>query len=167
MNTLLLPTIYFLISLLLGLSLVVLSHKFLAKTLKKRCGLGADSLPFNILASGLLLSLAMLMSESARPMISLINLLSRAESSNWLLTAGGYIFGFYVMVIVLALGIISGSITFFHRMTGELDEMGELRKGNVGVALLLAVVIVAMTIFLKAPLVSVFEAMIPYPDFSY
>jgi uncharacterized membrane protein YjfL (UPF0719 family) len=81
--------------------------------------------------------------------------------------AAGYILLFYVLTILVAISIIYGSISFFHRMTGTLDEMAELKKGNVGVALLLAVVIVAMTIFLKSPLVAVFEALIPYPDYSY
>lgn len=167
MITLILPLIYFIISLAFGLSLIIFSHKFLSITLKKKCGIGSDSLTFNVLASGLLLSLSMLMSESARPMISLINILARSQFSNWIFTAVLYIVGFYLTVVLIAFCIISGSIAFFHRMTGDLDEIGELKKGNVGISLLLSVLIVAMTIFLKAPLVSVFEATIPYPDYSY
>jgi hypothetical protein len=52
-------------------------------------------------------------------------------------------------------------------MTGNLDEQAELSKQNNGVALLLSMLLVSMTLFLKSPLVAVFEALIPYPNFAY
>jgi hypothetical protein len=163
----LLPTIYLLISLILGLGLIIISHKVLSGVMKKKFGLGPDSLTFNVMASGLMVSLAMLMAEAARPMISLINLLSQGSESGWILTSVMYILGFYISIIVMAMSIIFGSVFFFHKMTGNLDEEAELKKQNLGVAILLTTVILSMTIFLKSPLVSVFESIIPYPSFSY
>ncbi len=162
-----LPIIYLIISLVLGLSLIVISHKVLSNVMAKRFSVGPETMTFNLLAAGLMVSLAMLMSEAARPMVALINLLSRGNQSGWELTAITYIFGFYILIILVALLIIFGSVFFFHRMTGNLDEQAELSKQNNGVALLLAMLIVSMTLFLKSPLVSVFEALIPYPNFAY
>ena len=162
-----LPLIYLIISLVLGLALIVISHKVLSNVMLKRFSLGAETMTFNLLAAGLMLSLAMLMSEAAKPMIALINFLSRGQQSGWEMTAVFYILGFYSLLIVVAMSIIFGSVFFFHRMTGNLDEQVELSKQNNGVALLLSILLVSMTLFLKSPLVAVFEALIPYPNFAY
>lgn len=163
----LLPTIYLSISLILGLGLIIISHKVLSGVMRRKFGLGPDTLTFNVMAAGLMISLAMLMAEAARPMISVINLLSQGSESGWVWTAVLYILGFYSSIIVMAMSIIFGSVFFFHKMTGNLDEESELKKQNLGVAILLTTVILSMTIFLKSPLVSVFESIIPYPSFAY
>lgn len=167
MNTLIFPLVYLLISLIFGLGLIVLSHKLLSRLMKARFSIDSASMPFNILASGLIISIAMLMSESAKPMVSLISLLARSQDAYWPFTAAIYILAFYGITVAMAFFIIFGSLRFFSRMTGSLDEIAELKKGNIGVALLLSTLLVTMTIFLKSPLVALFEAIIPYPDFSY
>lgn len=45
--------------------------------------------------------------------------------------------------LVLSLGVIAFSLWLFTRLTGELDEWAEIAKGNLGVAALLAGVIIA------------------------
>ncbi|MFM7766375.1 MAG: hypothetical protein ACKO9S_00790 [Bacteroidota bacterium] len=163
MKTLLLPLIYFILSLGLSLLLITLTHRFLEKKLKSLAGLDAGSMCFNILASGLLISMGLLMSEASRPMITVINYLSRSLDSLWFLKAGAYIALLFVLVILFSGIIIAGSVSFFNRMTGKMDEIEEIRKGNTGIALLLAALMVSMTLFLKSPVISLLEAIIPMP----
>ena len=117
-----LPLIYFVLSLVLSLILISLAHKFLSAFLRKKTGLEPTSMPFNILASGLLLSMSILMSEASQPMISVINFLSRSNDNTWFFTASYYILLFFILVIFFTWIIITGSVTFFSKMTGKIDE---------------------------------------------
>lgn len=162
-----LPLIYLALSLILGLFLIVLIHKTFSKMMIARFGLAPNSMTFNVLATGMVISLALLVSEATRPMVSIIALFSQGHESGWILHSILYITGFYILSIVSAFLIVFGSVWFFQRMTGNLNEAEELKANNVGVAILLATVMIAMTIFIKAPLVSLFESLIPSPAFSY
>ena len=167
MKLLLLPFVYFVISLILSLLLISMSHRYLASKLNKMAGLQPGSLCFNILASGLLISMGMLMSEASRPMITVVNYLSRSADSTWFLHALSYIALLFVLVVIFSGLIIAGSITFFNRMTGKMDEVAEIKNGNAGIALLLASLMISTTLFLKAPVVSLLEALIPMPVSIY
>lgn len=161
-----LPLIYLLISLIFGLALIVMLHRVLSKTIMKRFQLNPSTLTFNVLATGMVISLALLVSEATRPMVSLVSMLSQSHQEGWMLISTGYIVGFYALTVVSALIIVFGSLMFFQRMTGNLNESEELKNNNIGVAVLLAAIMIAMTIFIKSPLVSVLEAIIPTPMFS-
>lgn len=167
MKIITLPFVYFILSLVLSLVLITLTHKLLENKLKKLAGLSPQSNCFNVLASGLLISMGLLMSESARPMITVINYLSRSSDNLWLVKATGYIGFLFFLVVVFSIVIIAGSLMFFSRMTGTMDEMKEIKDGNIGVALLLSSLMIAMTLFLKAPVVSLMEAIIPMPISIY
>ena len=161
-----LPLIYLLISLIFGLALIVMLHRVLSKTIMKRFQLNPSTLTFNVLATGMVISLALLVSEATRPMVSLVSMLSQSHQEGWMLISTGYIVGFYALTVVSAFIIVFGSLMFFQRMTGNLNEAEELKNNNIGVAVLLAAIMIAMTIFIKSPLVSVLEAIIPTPMFS-
>jgi len=135
----------------------------MAKLMKKMTGLSTTTLTFNILASGLLLSIGLLMSEASRPMVSTISYLSRDTSNTWFLMAGAYILLFFALVTLFSFIVIFCSLWFFNRMTGEVNEKMELTNGNNGIALLLAVLMVSMTLFLKSPIVSLMEVIVPMP----
>ena len=163
MKSFLLPLIYFLISLLSSLTLIMICHRLMAKLMKKNSGLTTTSLPFNILASGLLISIGLLMSEASRPIVTTISYLARDNSNSWIWLSIGYILLFFVLVTLFAFIVIFGSLWFFNRMTGEVDEKAELSAGNNGIALLLSVLMISMTLFLKSPIISMMEVIVPMP----
>ncbi len=167
MSNILLPIVYLLINLLFGLTLLMFSHRILSRALHNKLGILPQSLVFNILAGAVMLSLALLISQGSGPMISMIQHFSQHQNSGWILHSAGYLLAFYCLSCVFAYLTIAGSVRIFHRLTGDLDENNELRQGNVGVALLLGILILSITMLIKSPLVALFEALIPYPDLSY
>lgn len=163
MKLILLPMMYFIVSLVCSLLLIMICHRFMARTMKKLSGLSPTSLTFNILASGLLISVGLLMSEASRPMVSTISYLSRDSGNSWILTSAFYVLLFFVLTAFFAFLVIFGSIWFFNKMTGDINEKDELKNNNNGIALLLAVLMIAMTLFLKSPIVSILETLVPKP----
>jgi len=63
--------------------------------------------------------------------------------------------------LVLALAVIAFALWLFTRLTGELDEWGEIGKGNVGVAALLTGVILATALIAGFALDSVLVLLFP------
>lgn len=167
MNNILLPCIYLLINLIFGLSLLMFSHRILSRALRQKLGILPQSLVFNILAAAVMLSLALLISQGSGPMISMIQHFTQHQNTGWVLHSAGYLLAFYSLSCLFAYLTIAGSVQIFHRITGDLDENNELSQGNVGVALLLGILILCITLLIKSPLVALFEALIPYPDLSY
>lgn len=163
MKSFILPLIYFLVSLICSLALIMIAHRYMARLMKKTTGLTSTGMTFNILASGLLISIGLLMSEASRPIVSTISYLSRDSGNMWMLTSVGYILLFFLLVTIFAFIVIFGSLWFFNRMTGEVNEKAELSSGNNGIALLLAVLMISMTLFLKSPIISLMEVLVPMP----
>jgi hypothetical protein len=163
MKSFLLPLIYFLISLFSSLALIMICHKVMSKLMRRLCGITTTNLSFNILASGLLLSIGLLMSEASRPIVTTISYLSRDNANSWVWISIGYILMFFILVTLFAFIVIFGSLWFFNQMTGEVDEKEELSSGNNGIALLLSVLMISMTLFLKSPIISLMEVIVPIP----
>jgi uncharacterized membrane protein YjfL (UPF0719 family) len=93
--------------------------------------------------------------------------LSRSVDPLWFVKAGGYIALLFILVIFFSGIIVAGSVSFFNRMTGKMDEMEEIKNGNSGIALLLSALMISMTLFLKSPVVALLEASIPMPVSIY
>jgi len=141
----------------------MICHNVMARMMKKLTGLTTTTLSFNILASGLLISIGLLMSEASRPIVTTISYLSRDNGNSWIWLTAGYIMLFFILVTIFAFIVIFGSLWFFNRMTGDVDEKAELSKGNTGIALLLSVLMISMTLFLKSPIISLMEVIVPIP----
>ena len=63
--------------------------------------------------------------------------------------------------LALSLAIIAFALWMFTRLTGELDEWAEIAKGKVGVAVMLAGVILATALLSGAALDSVLKLLFP------
>jgi len=63
--------------------------------------------------------------------------------------------------LLLSLAIIAFALWLFTRLTGELDEWAEIGKGKVGVAAMLAGVIIATALLSGAALDSILKLLFP------
>lgn len=66
----------------------------------------------------------------------------------------------YLLGLLASVFVIFLSINVIDRITHDLDEFSELKKGNVAVALILAAALVLVTLAVKAPLDSAFTMLI-------
>ncbi len=63
----------------------------------------------------------------------------------------------YVLSLILGIVIIFLTIHVIDRLTSDLDEMAELERGNVAVALIMSVVLVSVVLASSVPAESVFS----------
>ena len=69
---------------------------------------------------------------------------------------------YLALALFLAIGGITVSTKLFLWMTAEIDELAEVMKNNVAVAITLAAVIVVMSLFLSHGTRTLLNAMVPY-----
>ena len=71
---------------------------------------------------------------------------------------------FIVISYVLSALILLISSSLFTIMTRKLDEYNEIAEGNIGVALLMFVMILVISVFTQHPFLVFMETFIPYPE---
>jgi uncharacterized membrane protein YjfL (UPF0719 family) len=64
--------------------------------------------------------------------------------------------------VVLAVLAILFAVWIFDRLTTQLDELAELKRGNVAVAALLAGVIIGISMLVGVALEGIFQLITPY-----
>ncbi len=110
-----------------------------------------------VVLGAIVLSVALIL----RPAVS-------TSAINW--DVGARSFAYYALLtevvqlavgLVLAVACIAFALWLFARLTGELDELAELKKGNLAVAALLAGVTLAIALLVSAAIDSIIAGVIP------
>ena len=52
----------------------------------------------------------------------------------------------------------------FSALTKKVNEFDEIKEGNVGVAIMVSVVIIVISLFCQGPFIYFLESMMPYPE---
>jgi uncharacterized membrane protein YjfL (UPF0719 family) len=86
-----------------------------------------------------------------------------ANGSTGLLRLAAYALGYLAAVMSLALAAVWVSLRVFARLTPEIDEFHEVRKGNAAVAIVLAGVVVVVSMFMQVGTSAIAGALIPQP----
>lgn len=70
------------------------------------------------------------------------------------------------MVIGYTLGAAINYVSYliFSKLTKNVDEFEEIANENIGVAIMVSVVIIVMSLFCRVPFIYLLESLIPYPD---
>ena len=67
------------------------------------------------------------------------------------------------MLITIAIVIVI-SIRLFTYMTKNINEFEELKKNNIAVAILTAVIVISISLLVKESLYLLLETFVPYPE---
>lgn len=75
---------------------------------------------------------------------------------------------FAVLHVVLSLGVgtavLAMGVVLFDKMTPGLDELAEVRKGNVSLALVLAAIVIVIALLTAPGLQAALNGLIPFPQ---
>ncbi|MDH4224499.1 MAG: DUF350 domain-containing protein [Deltaproteobacteria bacterium] len=161
-----------LLSLLFGLATVFFSIKFLTKTFlhtPKGNLLLESNTAASLFAGTMIVCVLLLVNGSVLPAVEALR--TMALSQNHLTAAMvfvslGYFLAFYAITLVLSIAVMSLSIFIYLKATIHIDEMGEIRKNNLAVAVLLASVVLGMTLSIRAPVQRFVAGLVNYQDLS-
>lgn len=158
------------LSLLLGLAVAYLSFRLFARwtqDLDEMAELRGNNPAAGILLAGMLLANALIVRQALAPVIATLqtSLLAGLGAGEAARLIGLSLLYLAIVFIVSVLGITLGTRAFL-RLTRDLDELAEIRRHNVAVAITLAAVIVVMALFLSQGIQGLLGAILPEPSFT-
>lgn len=150
-------------ALTIGIFVLSLTYKIIQYIGKVYVKLDNENLAFSIVTASILFSAGNMVAGVIQPILSSYRLLSESQSS---LSNFGTFFwqgGLFISIAYVAALIISFiSVILYARLT-PVDEYEEIRKNNIGVAIMLGSIIITLTLLTKSGVGMVIEAIIPYP----
>ena len=152
-------------SLSCGIAILFITYRILRVFAKKRLQLEESNLAYNILTAGVLLSVGTIVSGVIQPILDSFRILSQTniEKSDLILQFLGY-GGVYILIaFVSALLIVFIGMYIYANMT-SLSELEELKKNNIGVAIVLVAIIFTLSLMTSNGIILIIESIIPYPD---
>lgn len=159
-----------LISIVIGLITVYLTKTVMTRFyLRKTNEVNPyKNLSFMIFLSGTIFSVSYIVFGIMEPLSATIKLLGTTNTSllSLWLSVLKYLSIFLVLGYSFSAAVIFVTYKLFSMLTSQLDEYDEISKGNVGVALLLAVLTIVIALFTKDPFIIFVESFIPYPEIS-
>jgi len=129
--------------------------------------LKANNVAVSIMLAGMLLSSAIIMKTVIQPAISTLQVyLYEGITGPAVLKVIGFVAAYITGATILGISAIWGTVWCFMALTRTMDELAEIKKNNVAVAITLATVLVIIGFFLADGIDSLLKAVIPFPSFQ-
>jgi uncharacterized membrane protein YjfL (UPF0719 family) len=162
--------VHFLLSLFLALLTTYGSFRLfdkLTRDVDEVKELKSNNVAVGIVLASMLLAAAIIVKQVTSPAISTLQAFL-FQDPTWFDAVKSIVFicGYIVIAILIAVGSIWIALRASIGLTRNLDEMAEVKKNNVAVAIMLGVAIVVMGLFLADGLRSLLDALIPFPTFQ-
>ena len=159
------------LSLFIGIIFIYAGFKFFHKRIKSINEieeLKKNNIAVAILNASIILALVIMVKNAIEPAITVFSMALRnpyATFSSFLQTAG------IMLVQIILAGFIAYvsiylAISLFTHLTKDLDELGEIKKNNIAVSIVLGVVIISISLLMQQGIKSILDALIPFPSVS-
>lgn len=149
----------------IGVFILALTYKLVKFIGQKYHGIREqENLAYSIYTASILFSVGYMVSSVIQPLLSSFRLLSQNEESLSLAIkyfGQGAIYIAIAYFFALVIGLLS---TLLYAKITPIDEFEEIRKNNVGVAIVVSVIIVTLTLMCKSGVGLLIESIIPYPE---
>lgn len=160
----------FALSFVLGLAVAYCSFRLLSRmtrNLDELQELKKNNTAVGILSASMLLSTALVARQALYPIVSTLQTklfegLTPGAALRWVALSASYT----AFAVVVAAGAVVLGTRVFVGLTRDIDELAEIERNNVAVALTLGAVIVVMGLFLSHGVESLLAAVIPEPSLA-
>lgn len=162
-NTAILGLIEIFSAISIGVFILALTYKILKWVGRKYYDIQHKNLAYSIFMAAMMFSVGYMVSGVIPPLISSFRLMT---NSNTLMLTLSFIGrgAMYVGIAysaALLVGLISTAL--YARMT-PIDEFAEIKNNNLGVALIVASIVITLTLLSKDGVALILESITPYPD---
>jgi uncharacterized membrane protein YjfL (UPF0719 family) len=112
------------------------------------------------------LSLGLLVQPAVQASFDAVDLLYRGQRLSGGMVTRFMMYGFLHVGTALVVGamVIAIAVRIFTRLTGDVDELAEIKKGNVAPALTLGAVIIVASLLAAPGLRSILDGLLPLPE---
>jgi hypothetical protein len=153
------------ISMLFTVFVVWVTYKILHKLVFRNVSEDQGNMSMAIFLSAILLSMGMLIQETADPIMNAFRLfLTQDLSYQAIFFKLLKVMGIYLsMALLFGFLVNAVGVLLFTTLTHNVNEWKAIRENNQSVALITAVIIIVLTMAVKDGMSLIFESWVPYP----
>ena len=157
-QTILLATYEITLSVIFGLITIFLVTKMLNRTLLKadsENALSKGNISIGLFAGTLVVCNLMLVQPSILPSINSLQAMAIGQGGltfNAFMVSFGFFLFFYIITAAISIGVLFAATWLYLKSTIHIDEIKEINKNNIAVSVMLSLVILGMTLFIKPSL---------------
>jgi uncharacterized membrane protein YjfL (UPF0719 family) len=154
------------ISILIGVLVLYISYRLIDKLIRKKYEIEISNTAYAIFCSGVLFSVAYLISGIKAPILNSIRMVQDQVDYDGIILLDGLKYtGLFLIIILIVITLVNFlSIFLFTVMTKDVKEFEEIKKNNIAVGIITAVVIISISLLAKDSLYLILEAFVPYPE---
>ena len=159
------------LSLIIAVTLVYLASKIFRKLISginETEELKRNNVAVAILNGSIVLALILVVKKSIESSVTIFgNTLRNPDTvySSYMQT-GLIMIGHILLGGIIAFAAIYTALQIFIRLTGDLDELKEIKESNTAVGILLGIIIVSMALLLQPGVDTILNSLIPFPPVS-
>lgn len=161
--------IEFLVSVIISFILIFGSYRLfllLTPRLDEEIQLKKKNTSVGIILGSVLLGEAIVVKQAIYPVMAVIQIfiLGQEKSLVNYLKMLGYGFGYVLLTGILALICILFSFWLFNKMTPRIDQLEEVKNGNIAVAVFIGLFVISICLLMSAGVAGLTKALIPFPQ---
>ena len=154
------------ISILIGVTLLYITYKIMDRFIRNKYKMGIDNTSYSIFSGSVLFSVGYMITGVKDPILNSLQLLESQAGyeGSPIFDAIKYSALFIGLIVLLTVLINLIAISLFMIMTAKVDELSEMKRKNVSVSIITAVIIISVSLMVKDSVYLILEAFVPYPE---
>jgi len=154
------------ISIFLGVTILYLSYRIIDKVIRQRLKINSNNISYALFVSSILFSVSYLIAGIKSPILNSMRLLidNPQYEGSIILDGLKYSLLFLFIIIITITITILISIWLFTLMTNKINEFDEIKKNNIAVGIITAVLVISISILIKESIYLLLDSFVPYPE---
>ncbi|GAB4244317.1 MAG: hypothetical protein Tsb0034_22460 [Ekhidna sp.] len=148
----------------IGIFILALTYKIVQWVGQKYYRIKDYNLAYSIFVSAIIIAVGIMISGIVQPLVSSFRILNQNTDSFKLAFQYLGVGAIYIAIAYSATVAIALISTFLYSKITPIDEFEEMRKNNIGVALIISSILITLTLLSKNGVALLIEALIPYPQ---
>ena len=162
-------TFELLISILVSFVLIFATYRAilaLTKRFDEETQLKQGNAAVGVVLGGILIGEVIIVRQALYPVMAVLQIFAMEGDRSFgaFLELIGLSIGYIFLAGILAVLCILFSLWLFDRMTPGIDEIEEIKTGNIAVAVFMAMLIIAVSILISSGVSGLTRALVPFPD---
>ncbi len=116
-----------------------------------------------LLMGSMMYGSALVMRESIYPIMGVITV-DITSSGYSKLALAAHALGHLLLGFLLAVGCVQFALSCFNRLNRELDEVQQIRKGNVAVSVIVCSVVLVISLYMQQGVGALTKSLVPQPE---
>ncbi len=169
MNTqlLLLALTELILSMFIGIGILYITAQVLNRFIKKRHNIADNNTAYTLVAAATLFSVGYIVAGSLQPILTTLRLLSDTNAKGdftLFFKCAQYVIVFILIGLVVGILINLATLKIYNSFTKGINEIQEISEGNINTAIIVAIILVVMSLFVRDGYVLLLESLIPYNE---